>query len=188
MVLLLLSKSSPRLGLVSTVALAFLLCAFLPASGHASPDSHDDVPPQRLSSAKIVALINTYRSKKGLTPLRQNPRLGIGAGLKVKDMIEQSYFAHTNPEGLPFSHNIKEARCDYRSVAEVLAKGCKSEVQVLNMWAKSRSHSDALLNQTFLDVNCSSSISQGMTYVACHLGRPRMLASSPSRRYQGRRR
>lgn len=137
---------------------------------------------QEMNNTRIVGLINTYRVQNGLTLLRQNPRLGVSTSLKVKDMVRQSYFAHTNPEGLPFSNNVRKARYDYRSVAEVLAKGCRSEAQVLTLWSKSPTHNDALLDPAFRDVNCSSSFSHGVSYVACHLARPRMLAVSSWRR------
>lgn len=126
----------------------------------------------RVNNTKVVNLINGYRARNGLGLLKQNPRLGISTSLKVKDMIRRSYFAHTSPEGRPFSDNIKKARYDYRSVAEVLAKGCKTESQVLALWAKSPPHNDALLDPAFSDINCSTSISHGLTYVACHLARP----------------
>lgn len=135
-----------------------------------------------INNTKIVNLINGYRARNGLGLLKQNTRLGISTSLKTRDMIRKSYFAHTNPEGRPFSDNIKKARYDYRSVAEVLAKGCKTESQVLSLWAKSPPHNDALLDPAFSDINCSTSISHGLTYVACHLGSPRTLAMSSSRR------
>lgn len=153
------------------VCLICLTVAFWPVSAKAATTCRS------MDNTKIINLINAYRLRNGLALLKPNSRLAASTSLKVKDMIRQSYFAHTNPEGRPFSDNIRKARYDYRSVAEVLAKGCRSEVQVLSLWIKSRAHNDALLDPVFSDINCSSSVSRGLAYVACHLGRPRAALS-----------
>ena len=137
---------------------------------------NSDTTRQGINNVKIIRLINAYRVENGFVTLRQNPKLGMSTGFKIKDMVSQSYFAHTNPEGSPFSANVRRAKYEYRSVAEVLAKGCRNEAQVLRLWAKSPTHNDALLDPAFLDINCSSYYSHGLTYVACHLARPKMLA------------
>lgn len=182
-----LSRSSLSELLFVIAAAGFLSISSSFIAVAASPDVVTVKTRQGMNNIKIVGLINEYRAKNGLTLLRQNSRLGMSTSLKVKDMVRQSYFAHTNPEGLPFSSNVRRARYDYRSVAEVLAKGCRSEAQVLALWAKSPTHNDALLDPAFREINCSSSISHGVTYVACHLARPRMLAMSPFRRQYNRR-
>jgi len=119
-------------------------------------------------------LINDYRARNGLPILKPDTKLGKSTGLKVNDMIRQAYFAHTNPEGRPFHDNVRKAKYDYRSVAEVLAKGCRNEIQVLKLWVKSPAHNDALLDPAFVDVNCSNSYYRGLSYVACHLARPKV--------------
>lgn len=171
--------------LLPTVVLAVFLCVSLSSDAVAvSPDGISVSTREKMNNARIVDLINTYRARNGLTLLRSNPRLGLSTTLKVNDMISQSYFGHTSPQGRRFSANVRKARYDYRSVAEVLAKGCRSETQVLGLWSKSPTHNDALLNPGFVDINCSNSISGGITYVACHLAKPRMIAESPFRRYR----
>jgi uncharacterized protein YkwD len=166
-------------------ASAAFLCVSLSSDAVAvSPDGIFVSTRERMNNIRIVDLINTYRARNGLTLLRPDGRLGLSTSLKVKDMISQSYFDHTNPEGQRFSADVRKARYDYRSVAEVLAKGCRSEAQVLKLWSKSPTHKEALLNPGFVDVNCSNSISGGITYVACHLAKPRMIAESPFRRYR----
>jgi uncharacterized protein YkwD len=172
-----LCRNNGRRWATSTAIVAFLcICAAPFAVAFSRASIGAALTCQRMNNTKIIKLINAYRTKNGLPILRQNPMLGMSTELKIKDMVRQSYFAHTNPEGRPFSDNVKRAKYDYRSVAEVLAKGCRSETQVLTLWAKSPAHNHALLDPAFLDINCSSSFSRGLTYVACHLGRPRIIA------------
>jgi len=181
--------SSLRRGIVQVFLLfaawAVFHCVFLSSGAVAlSPDGISVSTSEGMNNTRIVELINTYRAQYGLSLLRPNGRLGLSARLKVKDMISQSYFDHTSPEGQRFSANVRQARYDYRSVAEVLARGCRSEAQVLRLWSKSPTHNKALLDPGFVDINCSNSISGGITYVACHLAKPRVIAESPFRRYR----
>lgn len=178
-------KRAAMHALSPVVAAAVFLCVSLFSDAVAvSPDGISTSTRERMNNTRIVDLINTYRARNGLTLLRPNNRLGLSTSLKVNDMVSQSYFDHTSPEGQRFSANVRKARYDYRSVAEVLAKGCRSETQVLKLWSKSPTHKDALLDPGFVDVNCSNSISGGITYVACHLAKPRMIAESSFRRYR----
>jgi uncharacterized protein YkwD len=170
-----LPRPSHLRGLIRSFAAVIVLCgclaSFAPAFGTDSAGTATTC--QRINNLKIINLINAYRARKGLSVLRQDSRLGTSTGFKINDMIRLSYFSHTNPVGRPFYDNVKRARYDYRAVAEVLAKGCRNEGQVFDLWAKSRAHNEALLDPSFLDINCSSSYYRGRTYVACHLARPK---------------
>jgi uncharacterized protein YkwD len=159
--------SSVAAGIVFCMGAASLIISSVIAICSAAVSS------EGMNSRRIIALINAYRSQNGLSTLRENPKLGMSAALKVDDMIRQSYFAHTSPDGRHFSDNVKKARYNYRSVAEVLARGCRDETQVIRLWSKSPSHNDALLNPAFQEINCSSSSCGSYRYVACHLARPR---------------
>jgi uncharacterized protein YkwD len=161
--------------IVKSLPVAIILCmAVMPLTSPslAGPGSTHENRIQ-MDSRKIIVLINAYRSKNGLSPLRENPSLGMSTILKVNDMVRRSYFGHTSPEGRSFSDNVKKARYNYRSVAEVLARGCRDESQVVRLWTKSSFHKDALLNPSFQEINCSSSSCAGYSYVACHLAWPR---------------
>lgn len=158
-------------GIVFCVSAVSAVIAFPPALDSSA------VGRASMDNRRIIDLINAYRSQNGLTVLRESPQLGRSTIFKINDMVRQSYFAHTDPEGRRFYDNVRKARYNFRSVAEVLAKGCRDEAQVVGLWTKSPSHKGALLNPTFLEINCSNSCFHGLTYVACHLARPKALAT-----------
>lgn len=53
--------------------------------------------PEEVTEQNIFNAVNAERVRVGLPPLRRNPQLDNAARAKLDDMINNNYFAHTNP-------------------------------------------------------------------------------------------
>ncbi len=125
-----------------------------------------------LNDGEIVRLINGYRQREGLGPLIVNGKLSLSSRLKADEMGQQRYFAHTNPAGDPFSLNFQRVNYRYGRIGEILAKGCRNERCVLEVWVNSPQHRQEILNPAFQDIGCSNCpCDPEGYYVVCHFGR-----------------
>ena len=147
----------PRL---STLLILFALP--VPASGYAS---------DTIGEATIILLVNEYRSQNDLPPLMEHSRLKQSSRMKVEDMAEGGYFSHQNSQGEGFWVFVRRAHYQYRSAAEILARGGGNERQMVDAWMDSPDHRRAILDPEFKDISCSARLSGTTYYVACHLGR-----------------
>jgi uncharacterized protein YkwD len=77
--------------------------------------------------AAVLCLINADRTQRRLAPLRENSKLRNAALAHSSDMVRNSYFAHTAPNGDTFVDRILDARYTTRnqdwSLGENLAWG-----------------------------------------------------------------
>lgn len=149
----------PRL---STLLILFAL--LVAASAYASDTIGDE--------AAIVLLVNECRAQNDLPPLQKNSCLKQSSGMKVDDMAGGGYFSHQNSQGEGFWVFVRRAHYQYRSVAEILARGGGNERQMVDAWMDSPDHRRAILDPELKDISCSTRLGGTTYYVACHLGRP----------------
>ena len=57
------------------------------------------VPAAEITPQNVIAEINVHRASAGLPPLQEDSRLLRAANLRMRDMEEQSYWAHVAPDG-----------------------------------------------------------------------------------------
>ena len=93
-------------------------------------DSHDAVElgfrtqgfaPDAAAEAAMLELVNGERTKRGLRPLRVDPRLTAVARAHSADMLERGYFSHVTPEGRTPSDRADAAGISYFVYGENLA-------------------------------------------------------------------
>ncbi len=114
-----------------------------------------------LSKEKIIEYTNQERIKNNLSPLEENEILTIAAEIKISDMFEKQYFAHTSPEGKEIVHIVEEVNYDYILVGENLAKGdFQSEKEVVEGWMNSPEHRKNILNPKYTEIGVA--IRQGL--------------------------
>jgi uncharacterized protein YkwD len=68
-----------------------------PVKSFEAPKKEPEKPKVTISAKGIIALVNDYRVKNGLQPLKEVPELDKSAMDKCLDMQKNDYFAHTNP-------------------------------------------------------------------------------------------
>lgn len=95
---------------------------------------------------------NREREERGLSALAWNDGLAAVARAHSRDMARRGYFGHDSPEGRGPSDRAREARIEYRRLAENVASNLHMEAPVATAvkgWIESPSHRKNLLNPVF---------------------------------------
>lgn len=136
---------------VTGVADAATLEALERAYAARPPESQPESDQLAADEARMLALINQERAKKGLPALEVEPRLVETARLKSRDMIEAGYFGHNSPTyGSPFAM-MRTAGVQYRYAGENLA-GASTVERAHQALMASPGHRANILNPRFTHV------------------------------------
>lgn len=95
---------------------------------------------------------NRVRQADGESSLTLNSQLTKAAQLKVKDMFDQQYWAHTSPDGTTPWYWFGEASYFYTEAGENLAKNFSTADGVVAAWMQSPTHRANLLKAAYKDV------------------------------------
>ena len=101
---------------------------------------------------KLLTLTNSDRATKKLSPVINSQTLDLVAQLKLNDMLEHGYFAHTSPAGLDPWYFFHKASYTYIVAGENLALNYTDPVQLESAWMHSTSHRDNILNPKFTQI------------------------------------
>ncbi len=91
-------------------------------------------------AAAMVDEVNRARAVEGLAPLRIEPRLSLAASEHACDMAERRFFSHEGSDGSRVDARVRKAGYAYRLVAENIAAGQPSPVEVVDGWMHSDGH------------------------------------------------
>lgn len=80
-----------------------------------------DVKVDADAEAKVLALVNAERAKRGLRPLVLSARLTDAARAHARDMFARGYFSHVDPEGRTPADRLDLAEIPYGAMGENLA-------------------------------------------------------------------
>lgn len=97
---------------------------------------------------------NAFRASQGLGPLQENAILTRAAQAHAQDMETRGYFSHKSvggPNGNDLRARITSAGCGLRAVAENIAQGQRSELEVFAAWRDSPGHRASLLGRAYTD-------------------------------------
>ena len=103
-------------------------------------DGHLFGPEISADVEEFVALMNDHRASVGCDPLEWNGDVAHVAQAHSEDMVERSFHAHTNPDGLSPFDRMTEAGISYSRAAENIAWGYGSAEAVLQGWLNSPGH------------------------------------------------
>ena len=113
-----------------------------------------------ITQARIVELVNQARVAQGLGRVSVNPTLQKAAELKLADMINNSYFAHTSPTGVSPWVWFKEAGYLYTYAGENLAMNFTQAEEVHQAWLDSPSHRANVLNKNYKDIGVAVGVGE----------------------------
>ncbi|MHC0431807.1 sigma-70 family RNA polymerase sigma factor [Streptomyces sp. O3] len=105
-------------------------------------------PPARPASTtaeRVLAIVNTERSKAGCGPVKSDGRLARAAQLHSEDMSANGYFSHTSQDGRSFGDRARAQGYDSPG-AENIAQGQSSPESVMRAWMNSEGHRANILN------------------------------------------
>lgn len=105
-----------------------------------------------INASGLIELTNQARAESGLKPLTPNHKLTQAAYRKANDMLQHSYFAHTNPEGKPFYQWIEEEGYNYLYAGENLAIDFSTNEGVTAAWLASPSHRANIVNEHYTEI------------------------------------
>lgn len=82
-----------------------------------------DAKPRPDLEARMLALVNEERVKRGLQPLKADPEMTSVARAHSHDMFSRGYFSHYTPEGKDPFDRMKKANVRFLTAGENLALG-----------------------------------------------------------------
>ena len=89
---------------------------------------------------RFVDLIDAHRQFVGCPPLTWSPALAEVAQAHSNDMVDRSYFSHTNPEGQSPGDRLDASGVSWSAWAENIAAGQPTAEVVLEAWLGSPGH------------------------------------------------
>lgn len=122
---------------------------------HAREEPGDDV---RAAERATLCLLNAERRRRGLRPLRPDPRLRVAAVRHSRDMVARRFLEHVNPDGV--GHADRIARAGYALGAtsvsgENLASGereASTPAVIVDGWMHSPGHRRNILRRQFSEI------------------------------------
>ena len=111
-----------------------------------TPSTPTDI---RALETEVIRLVNTERTKAGLSALVENNEISRIARIKSEDFIKNNYFAHNSPTyGTPFDM-LRSFGITFTAAAENIASGQKTAAEVMNTWMNSSGHRANILNPAY---------------------------------------
>ncbi|MEK7121176.1 MAG: CAP domain-containing protein [Patescibacteria group bacterium] len=103
----------------------------------------------QVSQDDLYVLTNNARASNGAEKLQISSKLEAAAQLKLADMFQNNYFAHTSPVGIEPWHWFDKANYGYKIAGENLAMSFMSSDEVLKAWLNSETHRKNLFLSDF---------------------------------------
>lgn len=100
-----------------------------------------------VAMADIGAILNELRGQKGLSALTVSGKLTKAAAAHAQDMARRDFFSHTGSNGSALGDRVRAQGYGFCFAAENIAKGQKSERDVLQSWMASRGHRKNMLHR-----------------------------------------
>jgi uncharacterized protein YkwD len=152
--------------ILTTLALAATWALASSASAAASCPNADaqaeDLSTSQLESS-VTCLINEERTSRGLRPVQSDSTLRQAALGHTSDMVSESYFSHTSPDGDTFLDRITKTGYTRGArrwlVGENLvwgSGGLSSPGALVTSWMNSQEHRENLLRSRFRQVGVAA--------------------------------
>jgi hypothetical protein len=129
-----------------------------------------------ISSQNLISLINSERTKNGISPLQSNPQLNQAAISKVQEMESQNYFSHFSPSGKRGVSFIDDQGFVYEKAAENLAVYYDSDEEIVAAWMNSAGHRQNILDPDFSETGIAAIVGKynnfETTYVVQFFAKP----------------
>jgi uncharacterized protein YkwD len=136
------------------IALTFVLL-FVAGVASAAADKTD------ITVDSVLAYMNANRAEAGLAPLHVSSRISEAAGDRMKDMEEQSYWAHISPDGTSPFVWLRSRGYQFANAGENLATGFETAELLVQSWMESKGHRDNIMSPLYQD--CGIAIIEGST-------------------------
>lgn len=100
----------------------------------------------------VIALVNKERAARGLTSVKEDPKLSQLAVVKLNDIIQRKYFEHKSSYyGYPWDM-ANYFDYEFRSLGENLAKNLYTPTSVMKGWMASVKHKENILKPIYTHI------------------------------------
>jgi uncharacterized protein YkwD len=119
---------------------------------------------------QMLNSVNSIRAEKSLTPLKMCRPLENAAQGYAKKMASQDFLDHTGKDGSTPGSRIQKAGYDWKNpkkssmIAENIAAGQNSVLEVMRGWSKSKSHYKNMVTPEFTHVGFGMAINERTKY------------------------
>lgn len=122
------------------------------AAAPPTPTASSPVPPSPSIADQVLSLVNDFRSRNNLAPVRPNSQLNTAALGHSQNMATQDFFAHRGNDGSTFDQRIRSAGYRFSTAAENIAAGYATASAVVDGWINSPGHRANMLNPNVREV------------------------------------
>jgi uncharacterized protein YkwD len=125
------------------------------SAGPTAPKTSSPAPPAPAPGptdpivAELVTLVNQHRASLGLVQLQWDSRVAAVAQAHSQDMVDRSFFSHTNPDGETPWDRLAAAGVTYTYAGENIAYGYPTAASVFQAWMNSSGHRANIENPNF---------------------------------------
>ena len=126
--------------------------ATVKAAASAPASSASSAPSSAGGMGRVVALVNSARSKAGCSALTINAKLTRAAQSHSDDMSDSRTMSHTGSDGSSPGDRITRAGYDWRTYGENVAYGYPTAESVMAGWMSSPGHKANILNCAFKEI------------------------------------
>jgi uncharacterized protein YkwD len=119
---------------------------------------------------QMLDSVNSIRAEKSLIPLKMCRPLAKAAQNYAKKMALQDFLAHTGKDGSTPGSRIQKAGYDWMNsrkgsmIAENIAAGQNSVLEVMKGWRKSKSHYKNMVTPEFTHVGFGMAVNPNSKY------------------------
>jgi uncharacterized protein YkwD len=92
------------------------------------------------TAADLGPPVNAFRASQGEAALRRNRKADAAALAHARDMARHGFFDHKGSNGSSVGGRLKAAGCRFTGAAENIARGQRSDAEVVAAWAASPGH------------------------------------------------
>ena len=103
------------------------------------------------SDQGFAGMLNNVRSTNGAGAVSYDSRLGVAAQRHADDMLQNGFFSHTGSDGSSVGDRARDAGYNWWIVGENIARGHRSEEEVLRAWVNSPDHQENNIDPRFED-------------------------------------
>ncbi len=123
----------------------------VPKSDHdPNHENNFEIEDSWLERDEVFNLINRERKDRDISPLTENDKLNTASLMKIDDMFDKNYFAHTSPAGKEVQDLAEDVGYSYILIGENLAKGrFQKEEDLVDGWMSSPGHKENILKKSY---------------------------------------
>jgi len=144
----------------------------------------EEAPEAFLTREGVIQWTNIQRAEYGLPPLKESAKLDSSAEIKVEDMFENQYFAHSSPSGVGVKELTEMVGYEFIAIGENLALGnFQNDETLVQGWMDSPGHRENILNTQYQEIGVAviKGLFKGQTtwLAVQHFGLPLSACSQP---------